>query len=272
MVLQDAIDSKSTGARAWLEFGRIHSDEDALKKASGFNPRWAEPYFQLADLDPAIDKPQLEKRAGLLKKATDLEPRNMEYWQALAKTYEAAKDFAEAQKAWGGAERAAASDKERDQLRQVRLDIQAKRFDEEAAERKREREEKEADIARVKAQSDAAIHAAENAARKRMNPNGAVPPTPQGEYQATDTGSSMLGVFQRLDCLNGGAKFIIQTPDGKTVQLLMADPSQISLGGGGEKTLACGAQKNPRQVVVHYTPQPDAKLHTAGVVTSIEFH
>src|SRR5581483_705517 len=272
MPLQDAIDAKSTSARAWLEFGRLHSDQDALKKASGLNPRWAEPYFQLADLDVAVEKPQLEKRAALLKKATDLEPRNMEYWQALAKTYEAAKDFGMAERAWGGAERAAATDKERDKLHQVRLDIQAKRFDEEAAERKREREEKEADIARVKAQSDAAIHAAENAARKRMNPNGAVPPTPQGEYQVTQAGASVQGVFQRLDCLNGSARFVLQTPDGKTVQLLMADPSQVSLEGGGEKNLGCGAQKNPRQVVVHYTAQPDAKLHTAGVVTSIEFH
>jgi len=240
--------------------------------ASALNTRWAEPYFQLADLDPAIDREHLDKRAALLKKAAELEPRNMEYWQALAKTYEAAKEFAEAQKAWGGAERAAASDKEREHLHQVRLDIQAQRFDEEAAERKRQREEKEADIARVKAQSDAAIHAAENAARKRMNPNGAVPPTPQGEYQVAQAGATVQGVFQRLDCLNGSARFVVQTSDAKTVQLLMADPSQVSLEGGGEKTLACGAQKNARQVVVHYTAQPDAKLHTAGVITSIEFH
>lgn len=272
MPLQDAIDSKSASARAWLEFGRIHSDEDALKKASFLNPRWAEPYFQLADLDAAVDKAQLEKRAALLKKATDLEPRNMEYWQALAKTYEAAKDFAEAQKAWGGAERAAASDKEREKLHQVRLDLQATRFDEEAAERKRQREEQEADLARVKAQSEAAIHAAENAARKKMNPNGEAPPKPEAWYQASEAGASVQGVFQRLDCLNGSARFVVQTADGKTVQLLMGDPSQVSLAGGGEKTLACGAQKNPRQVVVRYTAQPDAKLHTAGVVTAIEFH
>jgi hypothetical protein len=271
MELQDAIDGGSKSARAWLEFGRLHSDEDALRKASGFNPRWAEPYFQLADIDPAIDKTHLEQRAALLKKATNLEPRNMEYWQALAKTYVAAKDFAEAQKAWAGAEHAAANDQEREHIHQLRLDLQADRFDEEAAEKKRLADAREADIQRVRAQSEAEIHAAEAAARKKMNPNGAVPPKPEGWYEEPKAGPTVKGVFQRLDCITQGARLVIQTADGKTVQLLMADPSQVTTGGGGEQTLTCGAQKSGRQVTVHYNVKPDAKLHTAGEVTAIEF-
>ncbi len=90
-----------------------------LKKASELNPRWAEPYFQLADLDPAVDKEHLEKRAALLKKAVILEPRNIDYWTALAKNDVAANDFVEAQRAWGGAEHAASSDEERDRIHQV---------------------------------------------------------------------------------------------------------------------------------------------------------
>ena len=120
----------------------------------------------------------------LLKKAASLDPRNIDYWPALAKTDIAAKDFAEAQKAWAGAERAAANDEERERIHQVRLDVQEKRFDFEAAERKRIKDEEEADLQRVKAQSEAAIHAAEDAARKKMNPNGAVPPKPQAWYEA----------------------------------------------------------------------------------------
>ena len=85
-------------------------------------------------------------------------------------------------------------------------------------------------------------------------------------------GSRVDGVFKRLDCLDQRARLVIQTADGKTVQLLMADPSQVTLGGGGEKTFACGAQKNPRQVTVQYNAKPDTKLHTAGVVVAIEFH
>jgi hypothetical protein len=272
--LQDAIDSGSKNARAWLQLGIMKSDEDLLKKTSELNPRWGEPYYQLADLNPAIEKPQLEQRATLLKKATALNPRNMDYWTALAKTYEVAKDFPEAQKAWSGAERAAANDEERQRIAKIRLDVQAKRFDYEAAERKRIHDEEQADIERVKAQSEAEIHAAEAAARKKMNPNGAAPPKPEGWYQTpAAAGPSVQGVFQQLDCLDGRARMVIQTADGKTLQLLMADPSQVSVGGGGgEQTLSCGAQKNPRQVVVHYNPKPDAKLHTAGEVITIEFH
>jgi hypothetical protein len=80
------------------------------------------------------------------------------------------------------------------------------------------------------------------------------------------------GTFQRLDCLGQGARLVIQTADGKTVQLLMSDPSQITTGGGGDQTLVCGPQKNARQVTVHYNAKPDAKLRTAGVATAIEFH
>ena len=271
--LQDAIESNSKNARAWLQLGIMKSSEEQLKRASELNPRWGEPYYQLADLNPAIDKPQLEQRATLLKKACALNPRNSEYWTALAKTYEVAKDFAEAQKAWSGAERAAANDEDRERLRKVRLEVQEKRFDYEAAERKRIHDDEQADLARVKAQSEAEIHAAEAAARKKMNPNGAVPPKPEAWYQAKEAGSSAEGMFQKLDCLNGSARMVIQTADGKTMELLLADPSQVSLGGGGgEQTLACGAQKNPRRVVVHYNPKPDAKLHTAGEVITIEFH
>jgi YD repeat-containing protein len=105
-----------------------------------------------------------------------------------------------------------------------------------------------------------------------MNPNGETPPKPEAWYEASDSGPSVQGTFQRMDCIAQGARLVIQTADGKTVQLLMADPSQITTGGGGDQTLTCGPQKSPRQVVVHYTPKPDAKLHTTGVATTIEYH
>ena len=271
-ILQAAIDAGSKSARAWLELGRLQSDADELKKASDLNPRWGEPYFELAELDAAIDKEQLEKRAELLKKATALDSRSSDYWTALAKTDIAAKDFAASEKAWSGAERAAASDEERERIRKIRLNVQATRFDDEAAERKRIKDEEAADLQRVKDQSDRAIRASEDAARKKMNPNGAAPPKPEGWYEAPKAGSRVDGVFQKLDCLDQRARLVIQTSDGKTMQLLMADPSQVSLGGGGEKTFSCGAQKQLRQVTVQYNAKPDAKLHTSGEVIAIEFH
>jgi hypothetical protein len=271
--LEGAVESGSESARAWLEAGRLEPNavkaRQDLEKASKLNPNWAEPYFRLADLE----KDNLEQRAAMLKKAAGLEARNIDYWQALARTETAANNFADAQKAWAGAERAAANDEERARIHQVRLDVDRERADYEAAERKRLADERERDIQRVKAQSDAAIRAAEDAARKKMNPDGSEPPKPVAWMDTTPKGgASVEGLFERLDCLAQQARLVIQTGDGKTVQLLVGDPSQIAVGGGGEQAFGCGAQKPARRVVVQYTPKQDSKLHTAGEVTLIEFH
>ncbi len=93
-------------ARPWLEDGRLEADQKTARadfeRAARLNPRWAEPYIQMADLEF-----EPEKRAALLKKAAALDPRNVEVWQTLASAEKAARNFTEAQKAWGGAERAA---------------------------------------------------------------------------------------------------------------------------------------------------------------------
>ncbi|HEV8042795.1 MAG TPA: hypothetical protein VGP62_28210 [Bryobacteraceae bacterium] len=270
-LLQSAIESKSESARAWLELGRLEPDAAKavkdLKKSSELNPRWAEPYLRMAERQE-----DLAQKAELLKKAAALDARNIDCWQLLAKTETAAKDYPAAQKAWAGAERAAATEEERARIHQVRLDAEQERADFEAAEKKRIAEEREQDIQRVKGQSDAAIHAAEEAASKRLNPDGKALPKPEGWYEAMQNGDATVeGVLARLDCLGQQAKLVIQTSDGKTVQLLVGDPSQIAIAGGGEKALACGAQKSQRKVTVQYKAKPNAKLKTAGVATTIEF-
>lgn len=269
--LAGAIDPANLSPHAWLNAG-LHEPDQAkaradFKKSADLNPLWAEPYFHLAELDK--DNP--EQRAAMLRKATTLEPRNIDYWQALAKTLMSIHKYPEAQKAWAGAERAAATDEERERIHQVRLDTERERADFEAAEIRRIAAEREADIQRVKAQSEAAIHQAEEEARKKLNPGGEAPPKPQAWYEAPKAAEHVQGVFERLDCIGQLGRLVIQTGGGKTVQLAVADPTQIAISGG-EQALACGPQKPARQVVVQYNPKLDPKLHTAGVVTSIEFH
>jgi hypothetical protein len=269
-LFQSAVESKSDSARAWLELGRLEPDAAKaakdLKKASELNPRWAEPYLRMAERQD-----DLAQKAESLKKAANLDARNIDYWQLLAKTETAAKDYPAAQKAWAGAERAAANDEERARIHQVRLQAEQERADYEAAEKKRIADEREQDIQRVKTQSDAAIHAAETASNKRLNPDGKALPKPEGWYEGAQTDATVEGVFARLDCMGKQARLVIQTPDGKTVQLLVGDPSQIAIAGGGEKALACGAQKLQRTVSVQYKAKPNAKLKTAGEATTIEF-
>lgn len=270
-LLQSAIDSKTESPRAWLELGRLEPDPAKaradFKKAAELNPNWAEPYVRMADLD----KENPAQRAVSLKKATSLEVRNIDYWQALAKTEIAANNYTEAQKAWAGAERASATDEERARIHQVRLDGEKERADFEAAERKRIAEEEARDLKRVKDQSEAAIHAAEEEARKKLNPEGSAAPKPVGWWEDMQGNANVDGQFVRLDCLGKQARLVIQSSDGKTVQLLIRDPSQISITGGGEKSLGCGVQKPARHVVVQYVGKSDAKLRTTGEVTNIEF-
>jgi len=269
-LFQSAIDSKSESARAWLELGRLepdfHKATADYQKAAALNPRWGEPFLRIAE---RYDDPG--QRAELLKKAANLDARNIDYWQALARAETAAKDYAGAQRAWAGAERAASNDEERARIHQVRLQADQEQADFEEAERKRIAEERERDIQRVKAQSDAAIHAAEDAARKAMNPNGATPPKPEGWMEDLQGGSNVEGMFERLDCLARHARIVIKTADGKTVQLLVRDPAQIIIVGDGQKAVGCGLQKPQRKVVVQYNPAADAKLKTIGEAVSIEF-
>jgi hypothetical protein len=57
---------------------------------------------------------------------------------------------------------------------------------------------------------------------------------------------------------------------GKELRLLIPDPSQVAILGGGEQSLSCGPQK-PRRVTVEYFPKRDAKLGTAGEVATLQF-
>jgi hypothetical protein len=269
--LEKALNGESRSARAWLEAGNLDSEKSAAiidyQKAAGLNPRWAEPYIQMADLefDP-------EKRAAQLKKAAALDSHNVELWQTLARAETAAKNFPEAQKAWGGAERAAANEEERAKIHQIRLQLDSDRIVIEKTDRKRVKDEKAEDLARLKAESDAAIHAAEDAARKKMNADGGTIPKNPVPMEQLKSNTAVDGVFVRLECLGQQARMVVKTDDGKTVQLLIRDPSGIALSGGnGDKTFGCGTQSGTPRVHVEFEGKPDAKLRTTGDVTLIEF-
>lgn len=269
-LFESAITSGGASARSYLEAGVLEPDDakanSYLQKAAELNPLWSEPPYRLAQRET-----QLDRKAILLAKAAGLEPRNIEYWQTLAQTYTAANRFKDAQKAWGGAERAAATVQEREHIRALRLQVQGERADFEAAERKRVAEEQARDLERVKNASMADIHAAEDAARKKLNPDGAAPPKPEIWWSEEHPDATVAGTMQRVDCIGKRVKLVIHEEDGSTVQLLVRDPGKISLVNGGEKALACGPQKTVRNVSVGYNRKIDKRLGTTGEVVSIEF-
>jgi hypothetical protein len=270
-LFQSAIESGSKSARAYVEAAALEPDaakaRKYLEKAAELNPLWAAPLYETA-----LRETDLDRKAVLLKKATTLDARNAGYWEALAKNETEAARFKEAQKAWGGAERAAANEEERAQIRKVRLDLEAERAEHEAAERKRKADEDAADLQRVKDASMASIHQAEADARKKMNPDGKAPIQATEWWSGPDAGAKLEGMLQKLDCMGSLGRLIVQTSDGKTVQILVGDPGKIQVGGGGDTTLTCGPQKVPRRVVVLYNPKINKKMGTAGEAVSIEFH
>ena len=269
-LFQSAAESDSKNARMYVELATLTSEAPKarayLRKAAELNAAWAEPEFRLARLEP-----NPSRKVELLKKATSLDPRNVQYWQELAKAEIAANLFVEAAKAWAGAERAAINAQERGRIHEARLRIEQQRADFEEAERKRKAEEQARDLQRIKDESMAEIHAAEAAANKKLNPDGAAVPKPSMWMDEANGNAKADGVLQNVQCLGKQARLSIVGADRKTTLLLVKDPAQIAISGGGEKAFACGPQKPPRRVSVQYIANPDPKRGTAGDATIIEF-
>lgn len=262
-------ESASKSARLWLNLAVLESDaaksRSDLHKAAELNANWGEPWRQLANFDsnPA-------QKIDDLKKATALDRRNVDYWQELARVATEAQQFGEAAKAWSGAERAAANDGERERIRAARLGIEQQRADFEAAEKKRLAEEEARNLERVRQQGLAEIHAAEDAARKKMNPDGKPIPNATIWMDELNGNAKVEGALQRFDCLGKLSRLAIRTDDGKLTQLAVRDPAQIGISNG-EKMMTCGIQKPMRRVQVQYIAKPDKRLGTVGDATTIEF-
>jgi len=261
-----AVAAGSTSARCYIEYAKLEPDNtkafDALRKAAGINPKLDEPLALMAarDTDPRM-------RIAHWKAAAELNPRNESYWKSLAEASLAEHDYAEAAKAWRAGEQAATDPELRDEMRAGRLAVEAQRLDYEAAERKREADEKAAELERLKTEARASLHKSE----ARFSDG---PAKPAGEvvpwWDGPKPGGKVAGTLTRVECLGKQARLVIEAGDKKTVKLLIADPSKVAYSGAGDVKLGCGAQK-PRRVLIEYVPKVNARLATAGEVATIEF-
>ena len=233
----------------------------ALERAIEIEPKQAEPRFLLAqrEKDP-------KKRIELLNAAIALDRRNAPYWQALAESHAALHDYAEAAKAWRSAEQAAATPEERARMQRARVDVERQRLDFEEARKKQAAEENEAELRKLKEAEIAKLRAAEASVNKGGSTGGKV----EQWWSGPQAGGKVSGVLQQVDCLGKQARLIIHADDGRTVRLVVRDASQIAIVGAKEEGLGCGRQK-PRKIIVEYFPKQDAKLTTAGDVSTIEF-
>jgi len=238
----------------------------SLELAAKANPRWAEPHFKMAALetDPAA-------KIAHLKTAASLDPRNAGYWQTLALAQTEVKLYADAEKSWTAAERAAVNPAERARIHQAKLDLEDQRAAFEIAERKRALEEEAQELQRIKNAAAAEVHAAEQAANQRLGANASNIQNPVPWF-GDGTGERVSGILTRVDCLNGPLRLTIQPDTGAPARLLIRDPKQLTVAAdSGEAVFGCGAQKPARKIEVQHNAKPDAKLGTAGDIVVVKF-
>jgi hypothetical protein len=263
----DAMRDGSNSPRCYIEYAKLETDNakvtTALLKAAGINPKLDEPFALLAqrDTDP-------EKRLAHWKLAAERNPRNATYWQNLAEAYRANHDYDGAAKAWTSGEQAATDSAVRNRMHTARMAIEQERLDYEEAEKRRKADEEARDIARLKTEARAEVHALE---QKYGDGKSAEDLKTVPWWDDPKTTAKAEGTLNRVDCLAGSkARLTIFTDDHKTVKLLVADPTKLSIAGKGDLTFRCGVQK-PRRVIVGYTPKPNASLATSGEADVIEF-
>ena len=241
----------------------------ALELAIKANPRWGEPHAKLAALE---NNPQA--RIQQLKTAATLSPRNVDYWQQLARAQEAAEQFNDAAKSWSQAERAAPNEEERARIHLARMEESEKRAEFDISERKRLAAERAADLERVKAAAAAEIHAAEDAANQRLGglKSGEKPvgwwTQEQGEY--------VTGTLTRVDCVGGSMRLTIiqnsaagKSAVGATLRLAIEDPQKLTVREGTAE-FACGIQKPTRKIGVVHDGKANQKLGTTGSIKVVE--
>jgi hypothetical protein len=238
----------------------------ALELAIKANPKWAEPQFKIAALetDPA-------HKIARLKLAASLAPRNAIYWQTLATAQAAVNLYADAEKSWTAAERAAGNPQEKEQIHRAKLSLEENRAEFEAAEKRRQLEEEAQDLQRVKNNAAAEIRAVEQAANQRMaanngNVKGAVP------WYGDPTGQKVSGTLTRVECLNGGQMRLTIQQAGFPIRLLIRNPKQLTVAANsGEAEFACGLQKPARKIEVQHDGKADARLSTMGDILVVKF-
>jgi hypothetical protein len=232
--------------------------------AAKANPKWGEPHERLASIES-----DQAARLKELKTAATLEPRNPAYWQALAEAQTLANLYSDADRSWASAMKAAPNEAERARIHQVRLDLDERRADYEAAEKRRIAAEQAAELQRIKNSAAAEVHAAEDAANKKLG--GMRPGEKPVDWWEDPAGEKLAGTLSRVDCLNSGAmRLTIRMDAGHSIKLLVRDPNHLSVKTDGVK-FVCGLQRTPRKIRVVYEAKVDARLDTVGDVAMVDF-
>jgi tetratricopeptide (TPR) repeat protein len=238
-----------------------------LQEAGKLNIRWAEPFLELAAMEPGPVRREVH-----LKKAAALRPRDTQIWLRLAQTQFDLKHFADAEKSMRVALDEAPDETSRAELTKRFEDFQQMRGDAEAAVRKKQKDEDKAELERLKNEALANVRKAEEAANAK---SGGVKADKTVAWFEGPPAQSVTATFKQFDCLGKRARLVLDQ-GGKPLRLLIPDTSQILIvrpdgAEGGDTKLACGAQRPVQRVKIEYVARPDKGAGTSGDAVSIQF-
>jgi hypothetical protein len=249
--LQAATDANSISPAAWVAYAKLEHDRprsnDALEHALELDPKLAEAHYMLGERKHDVEE---------LKKATSLNPRQWEYWNALGDAYLDDNKFQDAAKAYRAAEQAAVDPKDQERMRRAWSRIETEKLDYQASEKRRVSDETQQDLDRLKAKAIADLHASEARINKRLG-NA---PLPDKVVSWEEAGLPVMldGTLRQIDCIGKDTRVVIEGPGAKLVKLTLKERGQ----------LACGPQDG-RRVSVEYTPKTDERLGTVGELSAI---
>jgi hypothetical protein len=236
---------------------------EILKEALGIDPKYALAHWVFGE--NLSDPP---RRLAEWKQAVNLAPRNYEWWAQYAQLCVDQKQYAEAGRAWVAAAQAAPDVQLREQYLTARGQIEQQRLEAEDAERRKEAAAKAAEINRLKDQARKELTELE--ARVNTRPLSAQEAANTVDFDDAFASEKLTGSLVRVECTGKQLRLSVKNDDGQTVNLVVPNPQQFEIKGGGD-SLICGVQK-PRRVTVSYKPtSKTSKQAIAGEATGIEF-
>ncbi len=214
-----------------------------LEEASQTAPQWSLPFYELSkkETEPG-------KKAGLLKKAAELSPRDPRLWTEFALLMMEYNRWEEADQAWAQALRASPDTETRNSIQSRRSAMVELRTEAEANARKEEKLAQERELQRLKNEAVERIRNAENEAN-----SGSTPPPAKVEawWDGPKGDSKLTGSLTRVDCLSAGKLRLTIQAQGKNTVLSVNQPEQFTIEGE-QSALSCGVQRPARTVTVDY--------------------
>jgi hypothetical protein len=234
---------------------------ESLYAAMAANPKWAKPHAQIAALFA-----DTKSKVAPLTKATQLEPRNPGYWEALARAQGDAGMFIEASKSWISAERSAGTDVEKKRLHSERQKIEDQRVEAELAKAHEAKDEQERELRRVIAESEARVKAAADRANRENATQATFTSGQTVKFGELNTGTRVVGRLIEVECVDSIFKLDIQQNNSSIATVLVRKNPEVD----GKPVFDCGPVNPARGIEVAHNNKADVRWNTVGEVETYE--